>query len=291
MSWISFALLAALATGFGDLLAKFLMKKDDEFIVAWMRSVFIVPFAIVGIFLLGPFRITHEFWYFIAIIIPVDILAYILYLKAIRQSQLSLALPFLAFSPIFVIFNSWIILGEKVSRVGLLGILLIVFGSYVLNIKEVRKGFFAPVIAIFRWSGPRLMLMAAFMYGLDAVLGKKMILLSQPKFMALAFPIMLFLAFTPIVFYRVQKKICTFNLKFNRFLLYFLLSFVFAIIFICHFKAVSLTHVAYAISVKRVSILVGSVLGFLVFKERNVLSRLVGIVFMLAGVFIIGFYA
>jgi multidrug transporter EmrE-like cation transporter len=37
--------------------------------------------------------------------------------------------------------------------------------------------------------------------------------------------------------------------------------------------------------------LVGSVLGFLFFKEKQVLPRILGIGLMLAGVFVVGFYA
>ena len=291
MTWITYALLAAIGTGIGDALFKYLLKRDDEYVVAWMRAVFIVPVVVIGLFLLGPFRITREFWLLGIIILPVDILAFLLYLKAIRLSALSISLPFLAFSPIFVIFISWMILGEQVSAVGFLGVFFIVLGSYVLNIKHIRNGFFEPILAIFREPGPKIMLLVAFLYGLDAVLGKQMMHLSEPKFFALIYPVFLFLSFTPIVYYRIKHKISRANLSFHRLILYFLVSFIFAITIVLHFKAVTLAFTAYAIAVKRTSILIGSVLGFLIFKERNVKSRLAGVGLMLAGVFLIGFYA
>lgn len=291
MTWITFALLAAVGTGIGDALFKYLLKRDDEYVVAWMRAVFIVPVVLIGLFLLGPFRITREFWLWGLIILPVDILAFLLYLKAIRLSALSITLPFLAFSPIFVIFISWLILGEQVSQVGFFGVLLIVLGSYVLNIKEIRKGFFEPVLAIFKEPGPKIMLLTAFLYGFDAVLGKKMMHLSEPKFFAMIYPVFLFLSFTPIVYFRVKYKLSRVNIKFHRLLLYFLASFIFAMTIVLHFKAISLAFAAYAIALKRTSILIGSVLGFLLYHERNVKSRLVGVGLMLAGVFLIGFYA
>ena len=175
------------------------------------------------------------------------------------------------FPPIFVLVNSWLILGEKVNRIGLLGILFIVCGSYILNIKEIKRGLLAPVQAIFKEPGPKFILGASFLYGLDAVLGKKMMLLSQPKFFALMYPLLLFLSLTPIVYYRWRKKVLSFRLRFDRFMLFFLASFLFAMIIVTHLKAVSLGLTAYAISDKRVSILVGSILGFVCFQERNIL--------------------
>ena len=290
MTWIVFALSAALFTGLGDALFKTLLKRDDEYVVIWMRAVFIVPFVLVGFFIFGPFRVTTEFWLLALFVIPVDIFAFIMYLRAIKSSPLSLTLPFLAFTPIFVIINSWLILGEQISQIGLLGILFVVFGSYILNIREVRRGLHAPFRAIISEPGPKLMIIASFLYGLDAVLGKKMMLLSEPKFFALTYPVFLFLVLTPIIYYRVQHKISRFRLSFGRFMMYFLASVFFAIVIVSHFKAVSLGLTAYAISIKRTSILVGSVMGFVVFKERNVLTRLIGIAIMLAGVLLIGFY-
>ena len=117
-----------------------------------------------------------------------------------------------------------------------------------------------------------------------------MILLSQPKFFALIYPIFLFICFTPIVYYRVKKKKTRFRLGFDRFLLYLIASFIFAIVVVSHFKAVSLGVTAYAISIKRSSILIGSILGFVLYKERNIKTRLIGIALMTAGVFLIGFY-
>jgi drug/metabolite transporter (DMT)-like permease len=291
MDWIIFALLAALATGFNDALSKFLLQKDDVFVVAWMRVVFLAPVLLLGLFLFWPFNVTPGFWLVLVFLIPVDVLAFVLYLQAIRQSPLSLTLPFLSLTPVFAIFTSRLILGEKIGGVGLAGIGLIVLGSYLLNIKEIRRGWGAPFAAIGKEAGCWLMIAVAFLYGLSIVLGKEMILLSEPAFMALVYPLVLFFCLMPMVIYRVRKKICRFDLKFDRFLLYFLTSFLFAVIVVGHFKSVTLTFAAYAISVKRTSILVGSVLGFLFFKEKQVLPRILGIGLMLAGVFVVGFYA
>ena len=54
-----------------------------------------------------------------------------------------------------------------------------------------------------------------------------------------------------------------------------------------HFLALQNAPVAYMISVKRLSLVLGVVLGWLFFEERNITYRLVGASVMVAGVFLI----
>ncbi|MDH4101356.1 MAG: EamA family transporter, partial [Nitrospirota bacterium] len=54
-----------------------------------------------------------------------------------------------------------------------------------------------------------------------------------------------------------------------------------------HFLALSMTHTAYMISVKRTSILFSVAYGWLMFRERDIGERLLGSVVMLIGVVLV----
>jgi len=56
----------------------------------------------------------------------------LLWLYALTIVELSYAYPFLALSYIFVILGSWYFLGEAVSMLRLVGVLIIVFGVLVV---------------------------------------------------------------------------------------------------------------------------------------------------------------
>ncbi len=56
----------------------------------------------------------------------------VLWLYALTIVELSYAYPFLALSYIFVILGSWYFLGEAVSMLRLVGVLIIVFGVLVV---------------------------------------------------------------------------------------------------------------------------------------------------------------
>jgi len=74
-------------------------------------------------------------------------------MKAIKISPLSLTVPFLSLTPVFLIIILYVMFGECVSFWGGIGILMIALGSYTLNLKEMSKGFLEPIKAIGRGKG------------------------------------------------------------------------------------------------------------------------------------------
>jgi uncharacterized membrane protein len=57
-----------------------------------------------------------------------------------------------------------------------------------------------------------------------------------------------------------------------------------------HMLAISMTHVAYMISLKRTSLLFGVIYGAVLFKEEKIAERLTGAAIMITGVFLIGWF-
>ena len=119
-----------------------------------------------------------------AIAIPIDILALILYQRAIKISPLSLTLPFLAFTPVFVVVTSFVLLKEIPDRNSLIGIVLVFLGVYLLNIHDISKGFFEPFKSIKNENGARIMLIVAFLFSININFGKIMAIHSSPTFLA-----------------------------------------------------------------------------------------------------------
>ena len=68
--------------------------------------------------------------------LPAEVLALFCYLKAIQVSPLGLTMPFLAFTPLFVIGTAWLFLGEVPSAAGVGGVVLVVAGAYALNLHQ-----------------------------------------------------------------------------------------------------------------------------------------------------------
>ncbi|MDT8273753.1 MAG: DMT family transporter, partial [Desulfomonilia bacterium] len=207
------------------------------------------------------------------------------YMRAIRNSPLSLTLPFLAFTPIFIIATGAVVLGETLTSTGILGIVLIVIGSYFLNLSKIQTSVLEPFTAIFKEPGSRLMLLVSFLYSLTSIIGKLGVIHSSPAFfgityfMGLAVVMTLFLPFVP----RARISALRSNPGAG-----IALGSVIAVMIFSHMLAISLIQAAYMIALKRTSLLFGVLYGAVMFKEERIAQRLVGASIMVAGVLVIG---
>jgi uncharacterized membrane protein len=208
-------------------------------------------------------------------------------MKALRTSPLSLTLPFLALTPVFLIFISYVILGEKVSLRGSLGIFLIASGSYTLNISKIKEGLFEPLRAITREKGSILMIGVALIYSITSSLGKMAIEHSSPLFFGATYFTAVALLFTPIALYKGRGELGG-SCGRQRLLHALILPGIFySLMVVSHMVAMSIAKVAYVISVKRMSLLIGVFYGYLFFKEKNIRERLFGATLMFIGFLII----
>lgn len=206
-------------------------------------------------------------------VLPLTMVAIILHFRAIHMSPLSLTLPFLSFTPVFVFVTGDLLLDETLSTWGTVGILLVVAGGYILNIDSAKHGVLGPIKAIFKEPGSAIMLIVAALYGLCSVGGKVLILHSSPMFAAMT----LFGLYGPlltIVLVGVGKA--SFKTITSRPLLGMGVGFFIFIEIICHNIAISLTAAAYMITIKRMAGIFSVMYGWLWFNERGIRYRLVG---------------
>ncbi|MDP2277130.1 MAG: DMT family transporter, partial [Nitrospirota bacterium] len=138
--WAVLALISAFTLATSDALTKKALNRSNEYLAAWFRFIFSLPLLLILWFFIPTPKLDAEFYRAFAIALPLEIVTIILYIKALRVSPLSLTLPFLAITPVFLIFISYLLVGEKVSFRGGAGIFLIAAGSYTLNISEIKKG-------------------------------------------------------------------------------------------------------------------------------------------------------
>lgn len=274
---------SAFALATSDALTKKALVFHDEYVVAWLRLVFSLPLLFI-IFLFIPVpKLDIEFYSAFAFSLPLEIVSIILYIKALRLSPLSLTLPFLALTPVFLIIVSFIMLDERVSLAGVIGILLISAGSYTLNINRIKEGIFAPLRAITKEKGSVLMIIVALIYSVTSSLGKMAIKHSSPLFFGITYFTALAFVFTPIAFSKHKEG----KIERRTVLSVTLPGIFYSIMVMSHMIAISLAQVAYVITIKRISLIIGVLYGYIFFRERNIRERLLGAVLMFLGFMII----
>lgn len=279
MIWVLYSLLSAFSWATSDAFTKKISKADD-YILILARFLYATPFVLLLLFFIRIPKLDSTFWYILIFAIPIEMLAWILYIKAIRHSPLSLVSPFLAFTPVFLIFTSFIILGELPSLIGFFGILLVVAGAYILNLKEFNKGISEPIKVAFKEKGCVYMIITAFLFSITSVLGKIMVQKSSPLFFSAIYLPLVAIPFMIITFFTSRKKSIQLKSNFKNF---FFTGLFFGLMTIFHTLAIRLVIVPYMSSLKRTSSIFSVLYGYFLFKEKNIKEKLFGTFIMLIG--------
>ena len=288
MNWLGFTMFSALALATADALSKrYLSYYRPGHLV-------LVRFGISGLMLLPlllwqPWpALTGAFWGWIAVLMPLEIIAMWLYMRAISESPLALTLPYLAFTPVFNIVTGYIFLGEQVSGAGAAGIMLVVCGAYLLNLDAARNGsklaVLAPFRAIVRERGSRLMLITAAIFSLTSVLSKAALLHVTPAFFGPFYFVALGVC-TAVVF--ASRDVSSWKALGRHPWAHLAIGACMAFMVVTHFYAIAHVEVAYMIAVKRTSLLFGILYGGWLFHERGLRRNLVAGTLMVAGVYLV----
>lgn len=281
MIWFFLAVFCAFSLATADALTKYHFSNYDPYEMALARLVYTVPWLLCALAFIPWKMPLPGFWLWTGIGVPLEVLAIIMYVKALKVSPLSLTLPFISFTPAFVIISGFIVLGEKISLTGSIGILIIVAGSYVMNISSAKTGLAALFKAIARESGSRLMAAVSFIYAITGVTGKKAMEYSDPLFFGIVYFLMITVALACVVPFLKKDKIRVFRAKRFAGLMTGLFS---ALMIISHMAAISRVEAAYMISIKRTSGIFAVLYGAFLFRENDIKERLAGAVVMVAGV-------
>jgi uncharacterized membrane protein len=208
-------------------------------------------------------------------------LTYYLYGRALKAGDLSLALPMLAFTPLFLLGTSPLTVGEYPGPAGICGVTLVAIGAYVLNLRDRKYGFWGPVRALFTNAGSRLMLIVAAVWSFGANLDKLGLQASSPAYWAAAIYTATGAALLVAVLVRFRHG---FSLPVAARRGLVIAGLLEATGLYCQMHALPLTQVAYVISVKRLSIVFAVLIGAAFFREPDLVHRLPGALLMVAGV-------
>ncbi len=281
MSWLAYALLCALFLATADVCAKKALGRVDEYLVAWGRLVCAAPLFVP----IAPWRevvtLDSQFWLIVLILLPFEITAIFLYNRAIKISDLSITTPFLGLTPLFLAGTAFIVLGERLSFAGFTGIVLIVIGAYVLNVSQLRQGLLAPITAIAREPGSRLMVIVALLYSITALLGKMAAQRAGVLLFAAIYTVIVVLVLTPAALRTARAGQLRKAFRNPWFLA---LGPCYGLMMLCHLNAIVMVEASYMIAVKRCSLLFGIMYGRLIFKEAGFRERISGGLVMIAGI-------
>ncbi len=233
-----------------------------------------------------------------------NILATTLTFRALTSTDISLAIPMLSFTPLFLVGTAALILHEIPSVIGMAGIVIIVTGSYILNTADEDESIIDPFRAMFSHPGVLSMLVVAFLYAIAINFDKMVMQNSDTVFGSGIVFLLLGIAFVIIFIIRHLRLNKNFHqlvspaipvLPKNRSLFRWqdvinaglFIGIVITIEAVVINTAYSQQIVPYVIAIKRMSIILIVVYGAFVFREKDVIRRLSGAGLMLFGAVLI----
>jgi len=207
-----------------------------------------------------------------------------LYFRALQVSPLSMSVPFLAFTPVFLIPSGFVMLGELPPPIKLLGVALIVVGSLAMHRKLFAIGWLAPVKAIVQKKGSRYMLMVSFIFSITNPLDKKLVVMSDVFTEAFAYGLGLCIAF--FVWGKLQHvdfaAAARDNVKWIS-----LAGLSDAVSLLFQLGSYAYIAVVITVSIKRAGIVLSVLAGWLFFHEKEITDKVIAAAVMFCGVLIL----
>ncbi len=286
MTWLLFALLAALSESFKSLLSKRSLGFVSPEWTALAACVIPIP-LLLGCLLVfqDPWSVGPQFFPALLAGGSLNVWALYLFMRALQSSDLSVTVPFISFTPIFLLVTSPVLVGDVPTASDLFGILCIVAGAYVLHIQGAHQHWWAPFQAIVSQEGPRKMLAVAVIYSFSSNIDKLGVQQSSPLVWALAITSFMTIGYLFWLNWGAETPRPT-QVP-HRIIGFLVLIGVFqGLGLIVHNHALSIGPVPSVIAVKRSSILFASLWGFLFLQEGPVRERLTGVLLMILGIVI-----
>lgn len=212
--------------------------------------------------------------------------AFFCVMSAIKNLEISEALPLLALSPAFVAVAGVIFINDSLVPLEWLALLLMATGTYVLELRNGNGGALAPLKALFNLAKYKYIFFALLLFTVSSLIDRMLLKdYKLPPYTFMAFQ-QLFYAVIFLIAVSVSGKnpITLFRQPDKKVLGLLAALGIFTVIYrYTQIEATKLAPVALVLSVKRLSVLMAVFSGGKIFKEREVPKRTVAAVIILAG--------
>jgi drug/metabolite transporter (DMT)-like permease len=300
--WIAIALAVAGGAAASDIF--FSQKRLEPFsplAKAWAARAGTIPLLACFVVVQGIPAIAAPFWMFVTINAALDALATFFLMRGLALAPISQTMPIMALTPAFMIVTAPLLTNDVLTPAGLVGVGVVSIGVYATqhpgrdHASGAFGGFWSPIVAVARNPGARAMFFAAALFAVTRALDRSCIEVSSgPWYLLVEHALLAVILGGAIVIRRIMKRESEATAPQpakSAAPLLVLGGSVNAVAFLLHVWALEFMSVPYLIAVKRTSIILSSLWGYLVRKERAPhWYHIMGVVLAVAGVALIALY-
>ena len=172
MLWFFLSLFGAVFTAVMQALTKKFQQKTPYLVLAAGTYTVTAAILLIASYYKGLPVILPGFYTAVIATTGINVVATILFCRALDTTDFSLVMPIMSFTPVVLTISSFFLLREAPSVKGLAGILLTVVGLYVLNLKQDAKSWLSSFQELVRHAGVRDIFIVTVLYGISSSFDK-----------------------------------------------------------------------------------------------------------------------
>lgn len=281
--WFFLSLYFAFWTAINVSLTKKLSRDTDVLPLSLILTVVNLPFLFLILIYQGVPQVPASFYWYLLTAGILDAFALYFSTKSIKIAPISLVSPIASFNPLFVTILALFFLNEKPTLTKFLGILLIVIGSYLLNVTDAKAGLMAPLKKLITNRGVQFALLCNLIWAITPLFQKPAILATTPR--SPIYPVFVeTLIVSSILILIIAKDFSKSLVVVRRNVWMLLLIGLFtSLAQVSAFIAFSQANVGYVAAIFKLSVIFSILLGATVYKEEKIQERLLGASVMIIG--------
>lgn len=281
-------LVSALSHGLWNYLAK--SGKDKESYMLWLNITSLILFIPVFYLILPEIYFPPSILPYLLVSGVAETLYFLGLGKAYEDGDLSLVYPVARSSPVFVTLAAFLFLGERITAFGVLGILVIFFGVYILHLKGLSRSDLAGPLKYLKTGSSRYALLAAFGTTVYSISDKLGVTTVNPLLYSFWLGFFITGMLTVTIIYRRGIKLVREEVKTG------LLSITMSGMlmkggYMMVLYAMSLAQVSYILALRQISVVLGALMGVVFLGEKYGRVRVIGSIIIFIGVYILGVLA
>ncbi|MEB2775874.1 DMT family transporter [Algoriphagus sp. D3-2-R+10] len=284
--FISFAvILRVIANPLGNVFQKQLtLQGSHPLWINFLTYFLLACICLLGLGFLEIRELGKDFWFFSLLGGIFGAMGNALLVKALQRGNLSILGPINSYKSIVGVIFGVFLLGEIPNLWGIIGIAIIIYGSYlVLDTTDER---FTP--ALLRNKEIQFRIGAMIITAIEAIFVKKVIIASSPPIAFISWCVFgAIFSFVILLAFRVNLNHEVSSLKNGAFGKLLVLIICIGTMQLSTNYVFENMDVGYALSLFQLSILVSVLLGYRVFREKDIRKKILGSVIMIAGSVII----
>lgn len=289
MIWFAIALLSSFLSAFAAITQKKVLFELKPLEFSFVLSVVNLLFSIPFFFFINYNTINFDNLSVLFLKSFIGALAFLCVMNALKNLQISNALPLLALTPGFVALFAYLFLGEKLKYYEIIGLISLIVGTYILESKSLKE-VLIPFRVFIKSKYHHFILAALILFTASSIMDKLLIIkLNLTPISLTAFQHIYFALIFGIIFLFAKTDLTKQNVETikNNFGWIALISILTIGYRFSQVWAVSLASVALVLAVKRTSVLWATIIGGKIFKDTNLLKKVVAVLFILIGAMLI----